>query len=151
YYHRGEEQRESVAVALKKATSEVTRRDADQLLKRRLQESGRAGWVSPSDEARVTVEDLLEGLETDYRLNGRPSINILAFRLAPIRSTFGADRARDVTEDRIERFKEELIASGRKPATVNRVLAALKRAFKIAIRQKRISMAPTIPLLVEDN
>ena len=35
------------------------------------------------------------------------------------------------------------------PATVNRELAALTRAFRLAVRQKRLSTAPTIQLLKE--
>jgi len=34
---------------------------------------------------------------------------------------------------------------------VNRELAAWRRAFRLAVKQKRIAAAPTIEMLVEDN
>ena len=37
------------------------------------------------------------------------------------------------------------------PATINRELAALKRAFKLAVEQKRLSTTPVIKLLAENN
>jgi integrase len=67
-------------------------------------------------------------------------------------------RAIDVTEDRIESYKvsrlQEKTQRGErpiKPATVNRELAALRKAFRLAVRQKRIGTAPTIELLEENN
>jgi integrase len=67
-------------------------------------------------------------------------------------------KAIDVTEQRIEKYKATRLGETTqfgdrpvKPATVNRELAALRRAFKIAVRQKRIAVAPTIELLEENN
>ena len=67
-------------------------------------------------------------------------------------------RAIDVTEDLIERYKvnrlSERTERGRKPvrpATINRELAALRKAFRLAVRQKRIGVAPAITMLSENN
>jgi len=38
-----------------------------------------------------------------------------------------------------------------RPATINRELAALRKAFRLAVRQKRIATAPAISMLQEDN
>lgn len=43
------------------------------------------------------------------------------------------------------------MAEGYAPASVNRELAALRRAFRLAVRHKRLSGGPTITLLVENN
>ena len=43
------------------------------------------------------------------------------------------------------------MGEGYKPATVNRELAALRRAFRIAVRQKQLSTMPTVTLLAEHN
>ncbi len=57
----------------------------------------------------------------------------------------------DVTEARIERYKAGRLAQGRTPATVNRELAAIKRAFRLGVKQKLIGAAPTIEILAEHN
>lgn len=70
------------------------------------------------------------------------------------------ERTIDVSEARIERYKADRLAShaltrygqGKRrvsPATVNRELTVLKRAFRLAVRQKRLSAAPHIDLLEE--
>ena len=84
----------------------------------------------------------------------------LKWRLAPLRDIFGEDRAVDVSETRIERYKADRLGSLTRtrygvgthrvaPATVNRELTVLKRTFRLAVRQKRLSVAPTIELLEE--
>ncbi len=84
----------------------------------------------------------------------------LKWRRAPLRAAFGDDRAVDVTEARIERYKADRRGSltrtrcgvGKRrvaPATVNRELNVLERTFRLAVRQKLLSVAPTIELLVE--
>ena len=122
---------------------------------------------SPSNEERgrfvfgedkVSMADLFKALETDYVNNRRRSETTLKWRLAPLRAAFGEDRAVDVTEPRIERYKADRLASQTRtrygvgtrrvaPATVNRELTVLKRTFRLAVRQKRLSLAPTIELL----
>jgi len=43
------------------------------------------------------------------------------------------------------------LAAGKAPATVNRELAALRRAFSLALDQERLSVAPRIRMLEENN
>lgn len=52
---------------------------------------------------------------------------------------------------RIEAYKAARLEEGKKPATVNRELAALRRAFRLAVEQGRITHAPRIRLLAEHN
>ena len=131
--------------------------DAMRLLKRRWKEVGRGRFIGPSEE-RVMVDDLLETLELDYRNNERRSLGDLKWRLRHLRAAFGGMRAIDVTGERIEQYKalrlSEKTEWGRKPvrpATVNRELAALRRAFRLAIEHARISAAPKITMLAENN
>lgn len=142
YSHRGKEFRESA-----KSTKES---DARRLLKKRLGEIQERKFIGPSQE-RVLIADLLDGLLLDYRNNGRKSLTILEYRLKPIREAFGLDRAVDVTEARIERYKAERLAEGKAPGTINRELAAIRRAFRLAVKQKRISTVPLIEPLKEQN
>ncbi len=142
YSYRGREYRES-------ARSEKAA-DARRLLKKRLKEILGDRFVPPSQE-RVLLSELLDGLLLNYRNNGRKSLRVLEYRLKPLLDAFGLDRAVDVTEPRIERYKATRLAEGKAPATVNRELSALRRAFRLAVKQKRLTSAPAVECLTEHN
>jgi len=142
YWHRSRQHREST-----RSGREV---DADRLLKKRLKQIGRGRFVGPSED-RLLIDEILMGLETDYEVNQRRSRDTLAYRLAPLKAAFAGERAIDVTEERIERYKAARLTERMSPATVNRELAALRRAFRLAVRQRRLSERPEITLLAEDN
>ena len=106
----------------------------------------------------MTLSDLLDATVVDYQNNGRRSLQtLLDSRLKPLRTGLALDRAVEVTEQRIEQYRLDRLASASRrgrpvaPATVNRELAALKRAFRLAVEQKRLSAASTIKLLAEHN
>jgi integrase len=99
----------------------------------------------------VTLCELLDALVQDYEINGRKSLDTFKAHLKPLREAFAIDAAIHVTEARIEKYKAQRLSEGKAPATVNRELAALKRAFKLGVRQKRISEAPMMQMLVENN
>lgn len=139
YYHRGQEFRES-----SRSTRE---RDAHLFLKARYEKIARRQFVARED--RVKVTDLLNGLTLDYANNSRRSAATLAYRLAHLRGAFALDRAVDVTSERVERYKASRLAEGAANGTVNRELAALRRAFKLAIRRGQLSGGPVIDLLSE--
>jgi integrase len=69
----------------------------------------------------------------------RQQLDTLTYRLAPRRAAFAGERALDVLEDRIERYKAARLGEKMAPATVNRELAALRRAFRLGVRQRRLS------------
>ena len=142
YFRRGEQFRES--------SGSDRENKARALLKKRVQEIGRGRFIGPSED-RVLLTDLLDAVKVDYELNGRRSGWTLAYRLEPLKRTFAGERAVDVTEARIETYKVARLAEEYAPASVNRELAALRRAFRLGVRQKRISTAPTITLLAENN
>ena len=131
--------------------------EAMRLLKRRWKEVGKGRFIGPSEE-KVTMDSLFDALKVDYQNNRRRSLGTLEGRLRHLRAAFENLRAIDVMEDRIERYKASRLAettergsSHVKPATVNRELAALRKAFNLAVRQKRISVAPAMTLLSENN
>jgi integrase len=150
YCHRGRVIRESVARALRVVPGSVRESDAWTLVKRRTGELQGGKFVGPSQE-RVTFGELLDAVDVDYRNNGRPSLDTLRVHMKPVRAAFGLDRAVDVTEARVERYKADRLADEKAPATINRELAIIRRAFTLAVRQKRLSMAPTVMLLAEHN
>jgi integrase len=130
---------------------------AQKLLKARWQELGRGRFIGPSQD-RVSMEELFVSLETDYEINRRRSLGTLKGRLVHLRSAFGNCRAINVNEEKIELYKQtrlaERTARGRRPiqpATVNRELSMLRKAFRLGIRRNRIAVAPTVDLLAENN
>jgi integrase len=125
--------------------------DAIRLLRRRIEEAARDRRRDPVAENRVTMKELFEALVTDYTANGRRSSATLSFRLAPLREAFGQDKARAVTAARIARYAQDRLDAGKARATVNRELAALRRAFTIAVEQERLTMAPRVKLFAEHN
>jgi integrase len=112
--------------------------------------------VGPAEE-RLRLNEMLDALVTDYRNNGRRSLSTLIGRLKPVRDAFGLDRAVDVSAARIEQYKDARLtektrrASLVTSATVNRELAALRKAFRLAVEQGRLSFAPVIRLFTEQN
>jgi integrase len=132
-------------------------RVAQKLLKARWQELGRGRFIGPSQE-RVTMEDLLASLETEYEINRRRSLGTLKGRLVHLRAAFGSCRALDVNEAKIELYKQtrlvEKTTRGNRPvqpATINRELSMLRKAFRLGVRQRRIAAVPTVDLLEENN
>lgn len=155
YYAHGKEEREvarHVRTGDKLEVTEKNRHEAGRFLKRRLgelaaeQHGGRA-FVGPQQE-RVTINELLDGLERDYKLRDKWTVKVESV-IKPLRQRFGTWRAVDITSDVIGKYIEELRAEDYSNATVNRRTQILGQAFKVAMRNKQISAAPFIPRLSE--
>ena len=112
---------------LRESSKSTRESDAIRLLRTRIEECGKGRRRDPVAESRVRMSELFAALVADYQENGRRSAATLAFRLAPLREAFGQDRALDVTTARIVRYRQDRLATGKAPATVNRELAALRR------------------------
>ena len=101
---------------------------------------------------RLLVGQLIDDLLADYRVNRLRSLPDLEGRcrlhLVP---WFGEMRATAVTAAHCRRYIEERQAAGAAAATINRELAALRRAFRLAVQAGRLVVAPHIPLLREQN
>jgi integrase len=136
---------------VRESTGEASWPKAEKRLKDRLIEIGKRPHADPAAEAKVLVSELLDAVAQDYALNGRRSAATLAFRLVPLRTAFGDRRAQDVTTPAVESYKAGRLAEKVKPATVNRELAALRRAYRLGMKHGRISHGPGIELLAEHN
>lgn len=144
YSHRGREFRESSG-----SESETVAR---RLLAARLRETGKRGgkFLGPVEE-RLRFDDLAQMLRDDYAVNERRSTRRIEGALKHLCQAFGLDRAVDITSDRVAAYVAGRRAGGAANATVNRELAALKRAFAIAVHAERLSRAPHIAMLEERN
>src|SRR3989338_4903132 len=163
YNHRGTEYRESAGDAIreierknrKKLTAEEARKVAENVLKQRFKETGAdalglKAFVGPQQD-RLTVGDLLDALEADFRLRGLKSLKITKGHLGIIRAAFGHFRAVDVTTETVTRYIEERLAEDQAPATINRRTHLLAAAFRLAVRRRQLSSMPEIPKLREEN
>ena len=142
YYVRGKRYRES--------SKSANRADAVRLLKQCMADS-LSGVTVRQQSQKTTLAHLLAMLEADYQVNGR-RLRALAGPLKHLRAYFGPDcLALDITSDRLTAFAAERRAEGAKNATINRVFAALRRAFYLAAIAGRVNTTPHFPMLKEDN
>jgi integrase len=160
YYQDGEPRRESVALALTKRAPDVTEKDARRLLNKRLGKIANGEPIAPRAE-RVRVGELLDDLLTEYRVNDRRSIERATFSVARLRGFFGEARAQALHPALVRAYVDDRKASrkakdgtdipGATNATINRELAALKRALTLAVQGQKIQTRPHIPMLAENN
>jgi integrase len=142
YSFRGERVRESSGSTKRKA--------AVDLLRKRMAEMGKGQLIGPSEE-RVTLAQLLELIETDYKVNGRKSARRLQSTLPHLRAFFGPSRALDVTTGRINRYIAHRQDEGAANATIRQELAHLRRCFTLAVRAGMLSHQPHIPSVRVSN
>jgi integrase len=140
YSVRGKRYRES--------SGSTNRADAVKLLKRRIGEAVEGRPIG-HDIEKTTFEDLAQILLDDYKANGRQSTRRAKSATQNLRRFLADSRAIDITEDRLNAyivFRQEEKAAN---ATINRELAALKRAFRLAGR--KVGQMPRFRMLRENN
>ena len=78
---------------------------------------------------RTKWDDLKDDLVTDYKVNGRKSLERLEISIDHLEKHFKGMRAHDVTTTRINKYIEARLSEGVKNATINRELMGLLRMF----------------------
>jgi integrase len=142
YYRYGKEHRES--------THSANENDATKLLKKRYGEIASRRFVGPREE-RVMFEDLVKGIERDYKVRGLRSTRAAAGRLLHLKSEFGGMRALDITPDRVRAYQAHRLEEKASPATINRETSHLARAFRIAVKSGLLSVVPPFPDRLEES
>jgi integrase len=142
YSVRGKRYRES--------SGSSNRNMAVKLLKERLGAAAQGRPVGPNVD-RTKFEDLARMLVEDYRANGRRSLERIEGALKHLRGFFGDHFALDLTSDRITSYIKWRQDEGAAAATINRELAALRRAFRLAARAGKVALRPEISMLRENN
>lgn len=142
YSARGERIRES--------SHSDNRAAAMRLLKLRIAEAQSGRPVGPVIE-RTAFEDLAQMLVDDYKANGRKSLESIVDRLKHLRAFFGDYKARDITADRITAYVAKRQKEKALPSTINRELAALRRAFSLAEVAGKVARRPHFAMLQERN
>src|SRR6185312_11101462 len=88
----------------------------------------------------------------DYLINGKKSFPDLEYRCRLyLELFFGSRRAAAVTTADVRTFILERQGKGASNTSINRELAALKRAFSLAVEAGKILNKPHIPMLAENN
>ena len=123
-------------------------------LRQRLREAGTERFGGPAAE-RVTVDQLADALLVHMKNQGRASADKIRCHLKPVRDFFDGRPAMDVTTASLERYQRERLDAKKAPATVNREVHALRRAFNVAAHQTPPlfpkHLVPYFPSLPVDN
>lgn len=137
YDHRGRRKTESTGSTLKG--------DAEKLLRDRLTEKDE-GLPSSGDTKRLRFDDAVQRVVDDYTLNDRKSTlhveNRIRLHLLPY---FGGIRMQQISDTDIERFQVKRRAAGASNAEINRELAIVRRAYRLA----KLRTRPDIRMLKE--
>ncbi len=143
YYHDGREHRES--------SKSRQRKDAIRLLRQRIGDIA-AGTFRPLPASGrtatrpVTVHDLLDLLEYNYRLNNRLGKSNATY-LKRLRQRFTSYTVHACTGLAISHYMDAMQRAGRKASTINREIAVLRSAFRLGYRHDIVGRVPAIKLL----
>jgi integrase len=127
--------------------------DAKRLLRKRLGEmaTGKFRGIAPE---RTTLEELFDLVVADYREKGKRSVYDLECRLnRHLRPKLGSMRAADFGTSALRRYMSARQRDKAEPATINRELNILKRAFSLGFRHEPplVNHKPQIDKLPELN
>ena len=144
YYRNGKPYRES--------TKSKKEADAKRLLKKREGEISE-GKLPGVYFDRVKFDELAEDLIRDYRINQKKSMERVEMSLNHLDPVFAGLCVPQITSTRIERYVDMRLEEGAANATINRELAALKRALNLGARQTppKVDRVPFIQMLAENN
>lgn len=146
YYLHGKEFRES--------TKETDPEKAAKFLRRRLKDVhadqiGAQKFVEPKSQ-RLTIGDLLDGLRSDFELRGKLDTPLRG-KLTRAKTDFGHYRAISLTARDVDKYIEQRLGNGDRPATINRITQLISQSFKLAMRRGELNAKPHIRHLSESG
>jgi len=126
----------------RESTRTTGEKEAVEFLRGRVLALDQGKYVGPRAE-RLTVADLLDLVTADYVNRGNRSGRTLKFRVAPLKDELGHLGAAQLHEaNAVETYKARRLRQGIAKGTVNRELAALRRAYRLAARGKHRLITP---------
>jgi integrase len=143
YWHGGRQHRESCGSHLESV--------ALRLLRKRQGEIARRGRVVGPEIERTTYAECEALLLTDIEGNRRPSyLQSAKRRVAHLRGAFKNELARDITFDKLNRYKAARLKEAA-PATVRLELVLMGRMLRLAVMAGRLEHVPPIPRVTVNN
>jgi integrase len=123
----------------------------DELRKREGQVSD--GVPLTARSVRLTFDAAAKDVEADYITNGKRSIAELTRRIKlHLTPVFGGRRLSSITSADLRAFSARRLEAGASPAEINRELAIVRRAFRLAVdADKYHGRVPKTPMLQERN
>jgi integrase len=133
-------------------TKSTDKAEAEKQLRKRLSAKD-AGIDGDAAAGRLTIKEALDDVLNDLLVNQRRSrANVKANIDNYLLKWFGERRkVANVTTSTIRAYTAERLKLGYKAATINRELAILRRAFRLAVKAGRLVQAPYVELLAEKN
>jgi len=128
----------------------ASKAEAERILKLREGDVAR-GQPLFSEADKIRVTDLAQDVIRDYEVNDRRSTGKLRISVKRLTKFFGDTRAVSLRTQNIREYIERRRLEGAANGTINRELAALKRAFRLAVKARVLSHdhVPDIPMLKE--
>lgn len=120
-------------------------------LAKRLSDAANGVPVS-SKPNTVKFGELCADVVNDYRVNKHRSLDDIntRFRLHIV-PVFGNRKASQITTAQLRAYILLRQGKGASTGTINRELEAIRRAFLLAIKEKKLFASPSIPMLKESN
>jgi integrase len=101
---------------------------------------------------RLKFDDAAADVVTDYKVNGKRSLDVLERRITKhLTPFFGGRRMAAITTADVRTFMAQRLEAGASNGEINRELTTLKRAYNLAIQAGKLLAKPYIPLLKERN
>jgi integrase len=135
--------------AISIATKTEKKTEAVAMLKR-LEGDVAHGKPVTAEAQRLTFDEAIKAVVADYTINRKRTLADLRWRIdRHLLPYFGGRRMKAITTADLRGYIDIRLKAGAKPGTVNRELAAVRRAFILACQDGRLQARPHFPMLAE--
>lgn len=139
---------------IQESTKSELRSVAEEMLRKKLEQSSQGFPLA--EMKRWKYEDAREALLEDYRDKGNRMLTkyksgLPAGLVQHIDPFFKGRLCKSIDTTFLHAFKNKLLGKGLAPASVNRLLAMVRRMLNIAVRDRKLPFAPFVPMMKEEN